>query len=465
MVMNNSPQSPIIIVGTHLDDKQCTPEYVEEKIRSLNNRFPKYRHLGFHSIIPVSCKSGQGIKKLMDTLYAMIENEPFPLLPESWVHFYEYLNSYRKKLDHVSWAVYTSWARRCGVKMEDIGKCTEFLADVGSVIHFNDPHGRLNDLVILNPQFLADLMATLITFRHSWVKEGKLAIADLPQVLVRFDAALAETLLALLVRFNIIHKIKGSTDYMVPSLLPANISTVTLSKTWSTETPSNVNEFRRLYKFMFLPLGFFSRLMLRMLHIPNINGILFWRDGFIVEYFGQKSQILYNPRQYILTIAVRVQKDDNTPGILLRVLVEAVESLIVGFYPRLKDMVERFVPCTHCLKFFKSLREPYNFTYAESIAAMIFGKSYMFCQNISSPSRCVRIEQLAPDIGFTDIPMLNNDDITISSQLGAGGFGIVYKGLYKDTPVAIKELKFLLGNDEERVQKFREFQQEAWIMR
>ena len=39
------------------------------------------------------------------------------------------------------------------------------------------------------------------------------------------------------------------------------------------------------------------------------------------------------------------------------------------------------------------------------------------------------------------------------------------KGLYKKDHVAIKELKFLIGNDEERIQKFREFQQEAWVMR
>ena len=464
-VMNNSTSSPIVIVGTHLDDKKCTPEFVDEKINSLNQKFPKYRHLGFQSIVPVSCKSGQGMKKLIDTLYELIENEPFPILPDSWVYFYEYLNSYKKKLDYVNWNVYMGWARRCGVELNDIYKCTDFLCDVGSLIYFNDTYGNLNDLVILNPQFLANLMSTLITFRHSWVKEGKLAISDLPQVLSRFDAALADSLLALLERFQIIHKVKGSKDYMVPSLLPNNVSKLAMFKVWPTEVPSSYHEFRRQYKFQFLPLGFFSRLMLRILHIPGMIGLLYWHDGFIMEFRQQKSQITFDPRNYILTISVRVHYDDHFPGMLLRNLVESVESLISGFYSRVKDMVDRFVPCTHCIRFFKSLREPYNFSYAECITSIITGKKYLFCQNILSPSRCVQMEHLAPDIGFSDIQLLDNSKLNIDKQLGAGGFGVVYKGTFKEYAVAIKELKFLLGNDEERVQKFREFQQEAWIMR
>src|SRR3990167_7947547 len=269
-------------------------------------------------------------------------------------------------------------------------------------------------------------MSTLITFKHSWVKKGKLAVEDLPQVLVRFDATLADSLLALLVRFRIIHKIKNSSDYIVPSLLPEDLPKNQIQRIWPTDTPPGYHEFNRKYKFSFLPIGFFARLIVRILHLPMINGLLFWRDGLIIE---------------------------------------VIESLLTGYYPRLKEKTAILLSCSHCMLNNKSNIDPYTFTIAECIQAVCAAKKFVFCHNIPSPSRCVYLENIAPDLCFSDVTRIDNSLITIDKQLGAGGFGVVYKGTYDNIPVAIKELKFLIGDNDERVSKFREFQQEAWIMR
>ena len=470
-VMNNSPLSPILIVGTHLDDKKCTPEYVEERLKFIQNKYKKHRFVGFVGTFPVSCKSGTGIKAVIDAIASTLQDEPLPVLPESWVHFYEFLKSYKQKLDYVQWSFFAGLARRCGIlQHNELMKCTEFLSDVGSLIYFNDHEGNLNDIVILNPQFLADLMSTLITFKHSWVKKGKLAVEDLPQVLVRFDATLADSLLALLVRFRIIHKIKNSSDYIVPSLLPEDLPKNQIQRIWPTDTPPGYHEFNRKYKFSFLPIGFFARLIVRILHLPMINGLLFWRDGLIIELinYDQYAYLLYSTKDYTLSITVRINQGNSnkqSSALLLRNIIEVIESLLTGYYPRLKEKTAILLSCSHCMLNNKSNIDPYTFTIAECIQAVCAAKKFVFCHNIPSPSRCVYLENIAPDLCFSDVTRIDNSLITIDKQLGAGGFGVVYKGTYDNIPVAIKELKFLIGDNDERVSKFREFQQEAWIMR
>lgn len=45
------------------------------------------------------------------------------------------------------------------------------LVSVGSMIHFSGEQA-LEDLYIINPQWLADVMACMFTFRHQWIKRG-----------------------------------------------------------------------------------------------------------------------------------------------------------------------------------------------------------------------------------------------------------------------------------------------------
>lgn len=47
-----------------------------------------------------------------------------------------------------------------------------FLYDVGSLVHFDDTFGGLQDLVVIDPQWLADVMKSIISFNNKWVKNG-----------------------------------------------------------------------------------------------------------------------------------------------------------------------------------------------------------------------------------------------------------------------------------------------------
>lgn len=54
--------------------------------------------------------------------------------------------------------------------------------DLGTIVFFNDPKFGLNDLIILDPQWLTKLMSTLITTKPNFVKNGILLHSNLNQI-------------------------------------------------------------------------------------------------------------------------------------------------------------------------------------------------------------------------------------------------------------------------------------------
>ena len=71
----------------------------------------------------------------------------------------------------------------------------------------------------------------------------------------------------------------------------------------------------------------------------------------------------------------------------------------------------------------------YEFTLDEFTNSYIDGYRHLYCNNIKSPSRKVRLIELAPDLLFaSDIPIFHSSQLIISNQIGEGGFSNVYKG-------------------------------------
>jgi hypothetical protein len=48
-------------------------------------------------------------------------------------------------------------------------------------VHFDDPFGSLKDLVIIDPQWLADVMKSVVSFNNKWIKNGLVSESDLRQ--------------------------------------------------------------------------------------------------------------------------------------------------------------------------------------------------------------------------------------------------------------------------------------------
>ena len=70
---------------------------------------------------------------------------------------------------------YKLLAISCSINDEEqLAIATQFLHNLGSLIHFPSRHSGLSDLVILKPQFLPDLMCTVVTTKLTLIKNGVL---------------------------------------------------------------------------------------------------------------------------------------------------------------------------------------------------------------------------------------------------------------------------------------------------
>eukprot|EP01094_Clydonella_sp_ATCC50884_P024260 TRINITY_DN6032_c0_g1_i1.p1 TRINITY_DN6032_c0_g1~~TRINITY_DN6032_c0_g1_i1.p1 ORF type:complete len:1495 (+),score=611.24 TRINITY_DN6032_c0_g1_i1:260-4486(+) len=480
------PPPTVILVGTHLD--KVSSSEAEAVLNDIAQKYPAYRFPGLKEITAVSCYTGAGIPELMATISRLAEKDTFNAdISVDWVKLHDFIRA--QSAEYVDWSTYVRWADQCGVQPDMLPIATEFFRDMGSVIHFN--HEGLRDLVVLSPQWLADVMSSLITFRHAWAKDGRLHSKDLHHVFMKHDEALQQQLLALLERFSIIFPMRAdersrsrnmrkkivsaisghtqeAVDYLVPSLLPTEPAEP-ISSVWSAVLPPGQLEQGRVYEFPFMPIGFASRFVVYSMHIPAVEGLLFWRGGLVLALGEQTALVQYDHQSYKLTINVRFPEGNlaSTSTSLLTSLVEITATVLECFYPRLEQGLCVLVPCSHCYRLRSPTTTPFMFTYQECVAAAQSGEPFLYCHRIVSPARCVRLSMLASDVAMCNVETIAPSSLTVTRELGKGGFGTVYFGHWRGLDVAVKQLSAMEGGDEteeEAILKFKEFQQEVWVM-
>ena len=388
----------------------------------------------------------------------------------------------------MDWNKYEEWLQICEVDQNQIYLVTEFLCDIGTLIHFNESKGDLKNLVILNPQWLANIMSCLITTKHNFAKDGILPQAAITQIFNHYPKKQHEQFLVLLENFSILYplkrKFKNENCYLVPSLLPEEFPGSEVTQYWPFILPKGFIEYGRVREFSFLPMGLFARMIVYVLHIENVEALVFWRTGLLVRSGNQIAIITYQSKIFTLKFNVRVPlnfRSSRENISLLRELVEITETLISCYYPRLSRSTHRFISCIHCkeMRETNSIENPFLFTEDKVIQCINQNILSLYCHHIQSPSRCVSIVDLAPDLAFEDLPSIQSSDLIIEKMLGQGGFGTVYKGKWNNKVVAIKELttdsshdsseidsetNCLVSSGNTQISKFQEFQRECWIM-
>ncbi|EFA77775.1 leucine-rich repeat-containing protein [Heterostelium album PN500] len=503
----------LFFVGTHID--VCTPEQLSEVEMIIKKSFLVHTRVK-EPVCFVSCSTGKGVKDLKKKLtteaekaglikkdipgtYILLEhrltkrgaNPGKMLAPTTSSASLTMSGSGVSVKDrYIEWEDYSNEARLAHMKVpEELEAATAFLHNLGIVLHYNTP--SLKNLVVLDPQWLADVMSSLITFSHNWIKRGILVHNDLFQVWGgRYDASLWPTLLKILEKFEVAYELPGKSDAegksLLPSLLPEDpdgeIARI-LEQEWTptaklVESKQPVHFFGCDYNFEFMPLGFFSRLLLRVLHISGIDIKTYWRNGVLLDIIGssqkQQALIAFKKRTnfgskdaYKLTIEVRTfnngkKEDDSNAAQFLQQLVFTVDSLLNNFYLNLPN-IQRLIPCNHCICL-NPTQEPFYFEFSSCITALQEGKPFLYCRN--DPNIPVRVDYVAPDLVANKVPTLKDTDVEYEKQIGKGAFGLVHKGKLKSGQVvAIKSLLNQEGQEtEEMIEKFQEFQREVFIM-
>jgi len=616
----NGINPPILMVGTHLDAKCCTPEFVDEKLAELSSHYPKRRFNGLDGIYTVSCKKGTGVKELKQRLVDLAGFMPI-ITPVTWMRLKDRIMSLDTQ--YITWAAWRDMALDFGLSEAELRPAITLFSDTGILLYYDDQQSGLSDLVILDTSWLADVMADLIGFRSTWVKDGILEHRNVPHIFKRYPPRLHDQILALLLKFSVLHPMKSPVTLLdsssspalttPPALAPSPLSTaavttttsnascdsspglstsnpgsptsspppvpsrtrvnksgssivvsgttitrpssgsnaaiqnrsssphcsVTSTATTTTTTTTTVinaagvattttsststsspaggaastpirrsvepvpvrpsspisskeppatylvpsllspdrpeeilaqhwwsvperSERGRVFKFGFMPLGFFERIMVRVLHIPAIEMLAMWSTGLLARFRGENTLLTYDPKIYHLSIRVRSISGD--PLQLLTELVSVTESLLECYYPKLKDSTSRWLNCTHCTT--HGVQTPYQFRFEECVAAITSDNPFVYCHGIRS--RSVRVDQLAPDIAFVSFPNIDATQLQIQRLLGEGGSGQVYLALFASSRVAVKRLPSdprASSDPIKRANKFLEFQREATMMR
>ena len=458
-------------------------------------------------VLTLRIKPSADMKKVMDTaalMMASTEQKPGALFYQYYMENdteIKYLETFsnsdtaRSHLHlHQQWFSLIELASCCvvGPADEDLKKI--FQTVPVSCLHSDDKKSNLKNLVVLNPSWLAGIMASFVTFYNMWHEKGLISRDNIAHILKGYKIP-HDTLLALLENFGILVRLptanENYTDVLVPSLLPVDAPTnfyasepltsdqSSSQRKWSQRLPPETIEHSRDYEFGFLPLGCFERVLAGTFFLTiGIVHLTFWRRGVLLSLqehpthcclikFQHKRQPKTGTTLYTLSIQARMPMAQFITGmsnILLSEIVQLVEHIISCYFSRLSNKMRRYIPCLHC-KQQNSFSEPYLFSYEECVRKLTTNDPIVYCHGFRVPQRAVLVSQLAPDISFRGFTIINEATTGAPDTwefIAKGGFGKVFKSSINGKPVAIKEL---LSTDSKILECYNDFQKEVQIMR
>jgi hypothetical protein len=85
----------------------------------------------------------------------------------------------------------------------ELAQALQFMHDLGSLIHFNNEF--LREKVVINPQYMIDLMACLVSVNNTFIVDGKLKHEDVQKIWSNYDTSLHPWILKVKHHFSYIN--------------------------------------------------------------------------------------------------------------------------------------------------------------------------------------------------------------------------------------------------------------------
>ncbi|GAM18438.1 hypothetical protein SAMD00019534_016130 [Acytostelium subglobosum LB1] len=480
-ITTRTKDAPIIIVGTHLDESN------KGSTKSIKKRIREKYCARFPSIVDVklvSCTSGKGINTLRERIEEIIASQPTmgESLPCSYMLLENLVKEETKKrvIPTIPWPEFMQLGTICTIRDEaELLRATMFLHQLGSLVYFPREAG-LKQFVILDPQWITVMLSSIITTKHSYSKDGILHHKSLKQIWrpPHYPEHLHPHLIALLEKFEIsynvgarhkvgqasLETIDENAQSLIPSLLP-NERPATFASQWPAyNDKAHDVQYGRIYKFEFVPNGFFSRLMVRILNFAKAEAKCYWRNGMLLQHDSEQIFIEMDNAKKQLNFQVRGKQSAS----LSRDVIETIQSLLDDSFQLTTQI---FIPCIHCI--LNNNTNPFKFPLEVCENAAVKGITFLKCQN----QFAVRTELLVPDLAMSNFTgsKIAYADLRVEDLIGEGGAALVYRGRWKGQTVAIKKLKTVGNaqpgpggsieiNDISLSRAFNEFRRECWIM-
>ncbi|XP_048222345.1 leucine-rich repeat serine/threonine-protein kinase 2 isoform X6 [Perognathus longimembris pacificus] len=339
----------------------------------------------------------------------------------------------------------------------ELPHAVHFLNESGVLLHFQDPALQLSDLYFVDPKWLCKVMAQILTVKvegHRKHPKGIISRRDVETFLSkkkRFPKNYMMQYFKLLEKFQIALP-QGEECLLVPSSLSDHRPVIELPHCENSEI------IIRLYEMPYFPMGFWSRLINRLLEIspymlsgreralrPNRT---YWRQGIYLNWSPEAyclvgSEILDDCPESFLKITV---PSCRKGCILLGQVVDHIDSLMEEWFPGLLEIDI----CGEGETLLKKWAL-YSFNDGEDHQKILLDDLMKKAEegdllvNPDQPRLTIPISQIAPDLILADLPrniMLNNDELEFEQApeflLGDGSFGSVYRAAYEGEEVAVK---------------------------
>ncbi|KAK3097461.1 hypothetical protein FSP39_009834, partial [Pinctada imbricata] len=302
----------------------------------------------------VSSYSGQGIPELKQKLFSVTLQQEYmgERIPSAWLELEKIIVRQRNQLhvDTISFENVVNLAGEAGiVDRTEVSQAVQFLHDLGALQHFSS-NVYLKSHIVINPQWIVDVMACVVSVKQSAIKEGRLNHRDLGEIWSSYKDDMYQWMLRLTEEFDLTYPVPGEDlekINIVPCLLPETKTEFTWPEIHKND---DIYETKMVYTFDYLPAGLFNRGQVRLQEYSD--SVIIWKTGSFLRKNGHIALL----QQYKDTeMIVKVQ--GPIPENILFHVHEVFEGLILESYQGVH--YDFTIPCPDCLK--QNLKDPHMF--------------------------------------------------------------------------------------------------------
>eukprot|EP01125_Pyxidicula_operculata_P003837 TRINITY_DN1526_c0_g2_i6.p1 TRINITY_DN1526_c0_g2~~TRINITY_DN1526_c0_g2_i6.p1 ORF type:complete len:1660 (-),score=387.66 TRINITY_DN1526_c0_g2_i6:980-5959(-) len=525
MIKSHAPKSPIIIVGTHLDQveskkKEKVRQVREDVMAKFHKRYPKLA-----GVYGVSVVSGLGMKELIAGITDIMRGLDYlkTPVPPSYLELEKNMLSVREfkfkewesSAPLIEWATVDAICNKARIPEYDKVNSIQYLEELGILVYCRGSEinkSKTNVLkisnapsmsasasesysastsssssssssnpsssnrivldseeetpagfVILDPQWVTQMFATVVIKRaDSSSTPGTLSLKFLKEN-VWCPPFVPPVLHVQLLR--VLERFEIIFPY--PSgeeiLVPSLLpkKLSNFQKIWPAHDPHTI-QFSRHYDFSFIPFSIFSRFIIRSFKLKCKSK--FWETGILLEDDeGCLCLVQYQPTLSRITLSARSTNKDFTPVILFCRVVAYLDALLDNTF---REKAKILLPCPSCVA--AQSYNPTLFTKDECEVALAKRQKVVVCEVNPEDVHMIPLYHVAPDFAMADFESLSidvNKDVKLGEVLGEGAFATVHLGHYNNKKVAVKVLKIKPDvQDKESLAVLNEFRREVRVM-
>ena len=430
-------------------------------------------------------------------------------VPKSYMKLLEQITLKRIQMKNetpiLEWGSYRDWALSV-TNIEDeeqLQRATQQLHYWGEVIHLRDKSWTLGQRVVIHPQWLSNLLVTVISVKHNptskedpnenIISNNNYPINKAPDKVYKsdlearwkdegFSPSIFPYLLELLeVQYQIIilkdkHRKSIDPEYIIPCLLsdsqPSNVTklwnnyqVVTTTSNPSLDQVNSKYIIQSIYRDYYLPFepsGFMSRLLIQLTdvcsEIVDAEVLHYWRKGMLLSYHQQLAIIeLIEDGSSLFGVILRVEVQGMKKEIVLSQVHFVVQRILSGWYPgvqysnkfsihvglRMNENITIDMKREDCLMKLLNGDRDILLSFGE-MEEISIGIDILLPELLSNSFQLKREVILQSKI--EGIRTRFDKDIVLLKRLSEGGFGQVWKANWQGKPVALKFIKIDSSN-------------------